>query len=207
MKETENLAIEQVRIEDLKVYKNNSKLHPPKQIRRLRDGIDRFGFVIPILIDKDNLIIGGHGRLEAAKELGMQTVPCIRRDKWDEDEVKAFRIFENKISETGFDEDRLNIEMKILPLEFQILIGYDPSIDPVLNEMQKTDNTNCEYPLVPKYSEKYNAVIIVIENEVDLAFIENALEIRTEKSYKTQAVGKSHVISLNRFKEIWEKRT
>lgn len=211
MEETKNirLQVEYVNVEDLKPYYRNTKLHPAKQLRELRDQIKRFGFHEPLFIDRDNVIINGHGRLTVCKELGYKELPCIRlSNKFNltPEEMIALRIGINKVAQTGFDEDTMSLELPLLPLELVKLIGFDEAdVDPIHAEMRKIDNSNCEYPLVAKYSEKYSGFIIVTENEIDETFLINALEIETEKSYKTKTVGRSFVIPFEKFKKLWEK--
>lgn len=74
-------------------------------------------------------------------------------------------------------------------------------------DMSKYNNDNCLYPIVPRFSEKYDVILIVSENETDLAYLETALELRKEKSYqRVNRVGKSFVLSVKRFQELWEKK-
>ena len=72
--------IEQTLIADLRAYKNNPRTHSDKSVSRLADAIAEFGFVVPILIDRDNEVITGHGRIEAAKRLKLTAIPTIRAD-------------------------------------------------------------------------------------------------------------------------------
>lgn len=86
--------------------------------------------------------------------------------------------------------------------------------DEFLTEFYSYNDQNCMYPIVPKFSEKYDAVIIISDNETDTAFLETALQIRTEQTYKNHTtkttasgnVGKSLVITARRFQEIWKSR-
>jgi len=75
------MKIINIKIQDLKKYEKNAKKHPEKQIDILAKNIERFGFTTPILIDKNNEIIAGHGRLDALKKLKMETAPCVICEK------------------------------------------------------------------------------------------------------------------------------
>ena len=93
--------IETMRVEDLIPYDRNPKIHPDTQIRQLANSIREWGWTMPILIDENDQIIAGHGRLFAAKELKMEEVPCIRTKGWSEQQKKAYVIADNKLAENG----------------------------------------------------------------------------------------------------------
>src|SRR5262249_44748844 len=116
-------------IADLRPYSRNARTHSRKQIRQIADSIKRFGFTNPVLIDGDNQILAGHGRVEAAKLLGMQTVPCLRVDRMSAAEKRAYILADNKIAlNAGWDEELLALELKELSasdLDFDIeLTGF-----------------------------------------------------------------------------------
>jgi ParB-like chromosome segregation protein Spo0J len=123
--------ITRVSTQKLQTYKKNNKTHPEEQITLLVENIDRFGFTVPILIDKDNVIIAGHARFEAAKRLNLEEVSCIMIDDLTEEEVKALRIADNRISElaeTNWDflkEEYLDLKDLDEGLEF--ITGYSDS--------------------------------------------------------------------------------
>ena len=198
--------IEYIDIADIHPHEGNAKLHPPKQIRRLKESISEFGFITPIIVDKTGTIVTGHGRYEAAKQLKMVKIPCVRSEHLTPKQVEALRVIDNKIAETGFDKDKLLLAIEQFEIPYLEMAGIDPAtLDPINAEMAQYDNTNCEYPLVPKFSESYSGFIIVAENDVDKAFMENALGCEVMKSYKTKAIGRSYVISVEKFKSLWEK--
>lgn len=102
----------------------NARTHPKKQIAKLKAGISRFGFLVPILIDGDNVIIAGHGRRTAALELGLAEVPVIVVSEMNEDDVRAFMHADNLICEkAGYDKAILRSE-----LQYFADIGYDMEI-------------------------------------------------------------------------------
>lgn len=98
-------------ISELKPYEHNPKIHTKKQIANIAESIRRFGFRNPILIDSDGTIVAGHGRYEAAKEAGMQEVPCILVDDLSPEQIRAFRVLDNKLAESAWDFDILNMEL------------------------------------------------------------------------------------------------
>lgn len=107
------MNIKTIPIDDLKPYAHNPKTHPAEQIEKIAKSITEFSFLVPILIDADNSIIAGHGRLMAAHKLGLIEVPTIRVDHLTEAQIRAYRIADNKLTMdggfdlTGFDEDEL----------------------------------------------------------------------------------------------------
>jgi ParB-like nuclease domain len=95
------MKIINMQISTLKPYAKNAKKHPQKQIDLLAKNIERFGFTTPVLIDKDFVLIAGHGRVEAMKQLGRKEVPAVVIDYLTDDEVKALRKADNKLAEMG----------------------------------------------------------------------------------------------------------
>ena len=111
----EAMNIEYKKTSELIPYTNNAKKHPEKQISQIAGSIKEFGFNVPILIDRENSIIAGHGRLFAAQKLKLEEVPCICIDHLSETQKKAFIIADNKLNmNTGFDDDILDIELNLI---------------------------------------------------------------------------------------------
>lgn len=102
---------------DLEPYKNNAKQHPKEQVELIKKSIKEFGFCNPILIDKNNKIIAGHGRVLASKELDLETVPCILIENLTPTQIKAYRILDNKSAESEWDFDMLKLEFDDLESE------------------------------------------------------------------------------------------
>jgi len=98
-------------IDDLIPYINNPKKHPDTQVDKIASSIKNYGFTVPVVVDGQNEIIMGHGRLQAARKLGLAEVPCIVRDDLSEAQVKALRIADNKVSESEWDIEILLAEI------------------------------------------------------------------------------------------------
>jgi len=115
------------KISEIKPYFKNAKEHSDKQIKKIADSISEFGFNQPIVLDKDNVIIVGHGRYMAAQSLEMQTVPTITIDL-DEEHAKAYRLADNKLNESNWDMDIVIEELKGLSLDMIDLTGFNSNL-------------------------------------------------------------------------------
>ena len=119
------LVIEYIPIDELRAYENNAKIHTKEQIDQIKASIQEFGMNDPIALWKDNIIIEGHGRLLACKELGMDEVPIIRLDDLTDDERKAYTLVHNKLTmNTDFDIDLLNYELEHIEIDMSSF-GFD----------------------------------------------------------------------------------
>lgn len=119
-----NLNIETVSPQALKPYSRNARRHSNRQIGQIADSMQAFGWTYPILVDADDEIIAGHGRLEAAKLLGLRQLPVIRVEDMSREQVRAYRLADNKLADNAsWDEDLLQIELESLikaDLEFEV---------------------------------------------------------------------------------------
>lgn len=125
------MNIESINIEDLKPYENNPRYND-EAVAGVVESIKQFGFKIPMVIDKDNVIVCGHTRYKASVALGLEQVPCIRADDLTDDQIKAFRIADNKVSEVAeWDDEKLQIELEDISLDMSSF-GFDlDSFEPV----------------------------------------------------------------------------
>ena len=133
-----------IEIDKLKPYSNNYNLHPKSQIEEIARSIKRFGFLSPILIDADFNVIAGHGRLEAAKLIGLEIVPAVKAQGISESERRAYLIADNHIATHAEpDEEILKVELADLSsLEDLDLfdIGFDDDeLSELLGEETKPD--------------------------------------------------------------------
>ncbi len=122
------IAIEMLPIDDLVPYEKNPRAHPPSQIAKLAGSIREFGFIVPAVIDKDNVIVAGHGRLLGAKEAGLRIAPCIRAEHLSPTQIKAFRLADNRSAQdSSWLDDILKDELGALAaLDFDMaLTGFD----------------------------------------------------------------------------------
>ena len=116
------MIIEPMRVARLRPYAGNARTHSKKQIRQIADSIQKFGFTNPVLIGDDDEIIAGHGRIEAAKLLGLQSVPAVRLSHLDAAQRRAYVIADNKLAlNAGWDRELLTIELQaLIDLEFDV---------------------------------------------------------------------------------------
>ena len=138
-------------ISDLKPFEDNPRIHSAEQITAIKRSISEWGFTIPILIDEENMILAGHGRVQAAAELEMETLPCLIACGWSDHQKRAYIIADNKIYENGdWDYGAVFMQMKQLADEFDISLidstinlenfSYVPEYSPVLDSSAVTSS-------------------------------------------------------------------
>lgn len=126
MKTTTEMQL--VPITKLVPYVNNARTHSPEQINKLHSSLREFGFINPVIIDRDYGVIAGHGRILAAKEEGISEVPCVFADHLTEARKKAYIIADNRMAmDAGWDEELLRVEIESLQAaDFDpLLTGFD----------------------------------------------------------------------------------
>lgn len=156
------MKIEKIKVEDLKPYKNNAKIHTEEQIEQIMHSIQQFGMNDPIGIWKDNTIIEGNGRLEACKKLGYKEVPCIRLDHLTDKERRAYALVHNKTTmNTDFDYDLLDSELDNLTdfdmseFGFEMVDELDMDLDDKQSEYKENTGDgevecpNCHFKFSP----------------------------------------------------------
>lgn len=146
------MNIRKVPLHEIKPYENNAKQHPVKQLEAIVNSIKEFGFRQPIVVDRNNVIIAGHARYEAAAAMGMNEVPCEYADDLTPQQVNAYRILDNEIANLGyvdvqlrarelealpdFDFTPFNVEFKTIDKEVEAL----PEVEKSIREMCKECN-------------------------------------------------------------------
>ena len=141
------MNIKNIFVKDLIPYERNTKKHDKTQINNVAESIKQYGFVQPIVIDKDNVVVIGHCRLLAAKQLKMKEVPCVCVDDLTEEQVKALRIVDNKSNESPWDFDILPDELAELDLSG---FDFDFGIDDEEEETEIVEDEAPEPPAEPK---------------------------------------------------------
>lgn len=106
------MEIQNIKLENLKPYEKNPRKND-EAVQYVAESIKQFGFKVPIIIDKNNIIVAGHTRFKAATQLGLKEVPCIVADDLTDEQIKAFRLADNKVSEKAeWDFDLLDEELQ-----------------------------------------------------------------------------------------------
>jgi DNA modification methylase len=154
--ETLHKSIIMMPISELRPNPRNVRTHSKKQIRQIANSIHHFGFINPILVDKENQIIAGHGRFDGGKLLGLTSVPCLRVDHLTPAEIRAYMLADNKIAlNAGWDEELLALELEELTttdLEFDIsLTGFSiAEIDHLIEGITPEEPKDPEDDRLPK---------------------------------------------------------
>ena len=138
-----DLNVQQTQLERLIPYASNARTHSEAQVAQIAGSIAEFGFVNPVLLGSDNVIIAGHGRVMAARKLGLKTVPTINLDHLSKNQIRALVIADNRIAEnSGWDEELLRVELQSLADEdFNLdLLGFgDKELEDLLSSPDDDD--------------------------------------------------------------------
>ena len=170
------LKIETRQVADLIPYAANSRTHSDAQVAQIAASIKEFGWTNPILIDGDNTIIAGHGRLLAARKLGMESVPAIVLDHLSKAQQRALVIADNKLTlNAGWDTDMLEAELKLLMEDdFDLLLtGFDiGEINGILLDREEGEtDAEAEWQGMPEFEDQdpcFRKVIVSFDTPDDV---------------------------------------
>lgn len=133
---------------DLVPYTKNAKLHPADQVEHIANSIKTFGWTQPIVIDEKNVVVIGHGRLAAAKQLKLDTVPVVRRDDLTEEQIRALRIVDNRVAKSKTDRELIAEELSsIMDLDME-QFGIDLDVDmdfDLFNDDEDEDRSSLQH--------------------------------------------------------------
>jgi len=150
------MKIEYMLVHELRAYTNNARTHSRKQLRQIANSIEKFGFCNPVLIDDDKEIIAGHGRVEAAKLLGIEAVPTCRLSHLSPADKRAYILADNRLAASaGWDKELLAIELQgLIELDVDIeLTGFEMAeIDVILEDAREASTRNGPEDNVPEHS-------------------------------------------------------
>jgi DNA modification methylase len=156
MRDARELLIEYLTPEELQPQRRNARTHTKKQIRQIADSIRTFGFTNPILIDDEKSILAGHGRIEAAKSLGMTRIPCVRLSDMTTAQKRAYALADNKLAlNAGWDEELLTIELQeLMACDFDIEVsGFSiAEIDGLVDSLKPEEQGNPADDRLPSLS-------------------------------------------------------
>lgn len=143
-------------IKDLKPYKKNAKKHTKEQVEKIANSIKEFGFTQPVIIDKNMEVVAGHGRILGAKKAGLKNVPTVMLEELTEEQIKAYRLVDNKLNESEWDYNLLDEELSVLEKDIDMdLFGFEENKEVEQEEMEK----------VSFETRKISKVIIEFENK------------------------------------------
>jgi hypothetical protein len=170
MNKSSKIKIETVSISDLKPYPQNNKIHTEKQIKQIAKSISEFGFLQPLVVDKDNIIVVGHARFEALKWLGRNEVEVVKALDLSEEKIRLYRILDNKLSEDA------NFDINALKLEFEDLKDLDLFLDFELDGWDILNNDEAVTSIDDLDSQKEpNFLKVKIDSDNDLDEVKELL--------------------------------
>lgn len=187
------MQIVELKTVDLIEYDNNPRKNE-NAVQYVAESIRNFGFKVPVIVDANNVIIAGHTRVKAAKYLGLESVPCIIADDLTEEQIQAFRLADNKVSEFAeWDEEKLAIELgDIINIDMS---DFGFMID--LGEEKKKDT----FEGVVKFSEEllltHNYIVLYFDNEFDWLVAQEKFDLKQVKDLiprKSQPTGIGRVV-------------
>lgn len=191
----ENLKIEYLPIDSLKPYDKNARKHNKKDIAAIAASIREFGSLDPVGIWSDkNLIVEGHGRVQAAKQCGMTEVPCIRLDDLTDEQRRAYTLAHNKTAEmSGWLKDVLDIELNDITDIDMEKFGFKTSkklvtaLDEMLDEYEPGEVQFAQF-----VDETSQYVVLKFNNDFDWNHALNIFRLRKEKTYSTATSGREN---------------
>lgn len=164
-------------------YEFNNKLHDETQVNRIANSIKEFWFLQPIVIDKNNIVIVWHWRLEWAKKLWLKTVPCVMADDLTEEQIKKYRILDNKLNESEWDLWNLKLELDSLPdlnigdIELSVFDLFPEFDAPEFNPDDYMDEGE-------KEEEKWIWLTVYVNDEAELEMLKKDLNELWYTNYK-----------------------
>lgn len=143
----EELNIVYKQIKELKPYKKNAKKHSKEQVEQIANSIKEFGFTQPVIIDKHNSVVAGHGRILGAKKAGLKQVPTVCLEDLTEEQIKAYRLVDNKLNESEWDYSLLDEELENLEEDIDMnLFGFEME-----EQQEKETKKKVEFEIKEKY--------------------------------------------------------
>lgn len=198
-------------IDELKPYERNPRRNDAA-VKYVAESIKHFGFKVPIVIDADNVIVNGHTRYKAAKKLGMSQVPCIIADDLTDEQIKAFRLADNKVAEKAeWDYEMLDAEIEsLLDFDFEDF-GFEFDFEeepeaheakPKTNERMRTDNAyNLPFVDLSRCEGKYQMPMIDGEDHIP----ESLIGFNYAMTSKNKDVGVHFYVDDYQFERIWNE--
>ena len=172
-------------IDDLKTYGQNPRVISDQAVEAVASSIEEFGFKVPIIVDGNNVIVAGHTRREAAEQLGMDEVPVIIADDLSEEQVKAFRLADNKVAEFS------DWDIGMLEEEINDLIGDDFDMEQfgfeITRKLEESNNgydeeVKPEVEFTTELGEESNYIVLSFDNSVDWLQLQSVFDLKRVKA-------------------------
>lgn len=182
------MHIERVELSQIIPYAQNAKEHPQEQIEQIKASIEDCGYNDLIAIDENNVIIEGHGRFEALRELGYTEIEVVRLSHMTEEQKKRYRIIHNKLTmNTDFDFGLLESELADMDDEEKAFFGFDTFAEEFEEDEEEE---RPEIRFTESLEEKHNYIVLYFDNEVDWLQAETVFGIQRVKELSTRKDGK-----------------
>lgn len=181
------MQIKDVNIGDLIPYEKNPRKNE-NAIEYVKNSIEQFGFRVPIVIDKNNVIVCGHTRYVAAKQLGLDKVPCVVADDLTEEQIAAYRLADNKVAEfSDWDMSLLNEELdKLLDFDMSAFGFFDEEDE---EEEEREEEIIPEVEFTEVLEEENNYIVLFFDNAIDWLQAETLFDIKSVKGLSTRKDG------------------
>lgn len=204
------MKIEKVDIKKIHANAENPRSIKSHKFSRLVKSIKDFPEMLkvrPIVVNDDNVILGGNMRYRACREAGLEDVYIIKASELTPEQQNQFIIKDN----VEFGEWDIDMLANQYEKDFLVRMGLEEKQlgffqDDFEKEFNTIDTQSVDMPINPKFSEKYTSVMIFCDNELDETWLRNVLKLKKAKSYKTERIKETSVISVQDFQELWQKK-
>ena len=168
------MEIQNIKLEDLKPYEKNPRKND-EAVKYVVNSIREFGFKVPIIIDKNNIIVAGHTRYKAAQKLGLKEVPCIIADDLTDEQIKAFRLADNKVAEqANWENGLLMKELDELFGKFDMSdFGFSVQIENLMEDVEEPEQV-----IASELDEANNYVVLEFKTKTDWEKAKEILELK-----------------------------
>ena len=176
------MNIKMKRLEEIKPYEKNPRKND-EAVRYVAESIKEFGFRVPIVLDKDHVIVAGHTRYKAAKMLNLDQVPCVIADDLTKKQIRAYRLADNKVGEFAkWDNGLLDAEIFDIGIDIDMcLFGFD--------EKAEEEEIEEEVPFTETLDEAHNYIVLYFDNDIDWLQAQSLFDIKPVKEYSSRKDG------------------
>ena len=181
----DKLNIVYKQIKELKPYKKNAKKHNKEQVEQIANSIKEFGFTQPVIIDKNNEVVAGHGRILGAKKAGLKQVPTVCLEDLTEEQIKAYRLVDNILNESEWDNDLLKQSLEEIEEMNMEVFGF--TIDKLEDESVDVEP---DVPFTEILNEENNYIVLKFDNKIDWINALGVFGLKQVKVYPTKKGGK-----------------